>query len=190
MRKIIILSLLCMIAIAGYSQYREVRLPKKPKATGYINYDIQETGFWYALESEVGSSVMEHSTNMQFVAATFTGGYRINEFLRLGAGFGARVYVNNSNIRNKDSKFGLPIYANARGNIISAVDRDGVPYWSFNIGGITNDGFYLSPTIGYSFGGIRNKFLLGLSYSLTNFKTSEEIKRTYSYLSIKLGYEF
>ena len=74
---------------------------------------------------------------------TFTGGYRINEFLRLGVGFGGRMYVNNASVRNTNSKFGIPIFANVRGNFISAQDRDGVPFWSLNVGGITKEGAFV-----------------------------------------------
>lgn len=189
MRLLAILFLGAM-AIPSFAQYREVRTLQQPKETNYRDYTSQEQGFWYAVEAEGGSSIMEHKTNMQYVNLTFTGGYRINEYLRVGAGFGGRMYVNNASVRNSNSKFGIPIFANVRGNIISAKDRDGVPFWSVNVGGITNDGAFFSPTIGYSFGGLRNNFQVGVSYTLSNLKDNIGVRQNYSYFGLKLGYEF
>ena len=176
--------------IAANAQYRDVKMPNVPKQTNYRNYDSENSGFWNAIEVEGGSSIMVHSPNMQYVGATWTGGYRINEFLRVGAGLGVRYYVNNAGVRNTSNEFGVPIFANARGNFISAYDRDGVPFWSANIGGITNEGFFFSPTIGYSFGGLRNNFQIGISYTITSFKNYDKINMAYSYFGLKLGYEF
>lgn len=189
MRLLAILFLGAM-AIPSFAQYREVRTLQQPKETNYRDYTSQEQGFWYAVEAEGGSSIMEHKTNMQYVNLTFTGGYRINEYLRVGAGFGGRMYVNNASVRNSNSKFGIPIFANIRGNIISAKDRDGVPFWSVNVGEITNDGAFFSPTIGYSFGGLRNNFQVGVSYTLSNLKDNTGVRQNYSYFGLKLGYEF
>lgn len=172
-----------------YAQYREVNLPQKQKQSNYKEIITENKGFWCAFETEGGSSIMEKKTNMQFFNLSFTGGYRFNEYLRVGAGFGGRMYVNNANVRNTDSKFGIPIYANLRGNFISAYDRDGVPFWSVNLGGITKEGLFLNPTIGYSFGGLRNTFFIGLSYTLTNFKDYTNSQQNYSYFGLKLGYE-
>ena len=188
--KLLAILFLGAMAIPSFAQYREVRTLQQPKETNYRDYTSQEQGFWYAVEAEGGSSIMVHKTNMQYVNLTFTGGYRINEYLRVGAGFGGRMYVNNASVRNSNSKFGIPIFANIRGNIISAKDRDGVPFWSVNVGGITNDGAFFSPTIGYSFGGLRNNFQVGVSYTLSNLKDNTGVRQNYSYFGLKLGYEF
>lgn len=184
------LFLASLLALPSFAQNREVRLPSQPKQTHYKDYTSEQKGFWFALEAEGGSSIMEHSRNLPYANVTFTGGYRLCEYLRIGAGFGGRMYFNNAEVRNTDSKFGIPIFANARGNFISAQDRDGVPFWSVNIGGITHEGLYLNPTIGYSFGGQRNNFLIGISYSLSNFKDYAGDNRSYSSFGLKLGYEF
>lgn len=190
MKKILFLILFAANISTVFAQYREVTLPQKPVDKGYRDYDSESTPFWFAVEAEGATSIMEKSKNMQFATLSLTGGYRISEFLRLGVGFGSRMYVNNAEIRDNDSKFGIPVYANLRGNFVSAYDREDVPYWSVNIGGVTGDGVYFSPTIGYSFGGMRNNFLIGLSYTLNSFKDCDKKNRTYSYLGIKLGYEF
>ena len=84
----------------------------------------------------------------------------------------------------------MPLFVNVRGNIVSASERDGVPFWSLNVGGITSEGFFASPTIGYSFGGLRNNFLIGLSYTVSSFKDKKKEDVVYSYFGLKLGYEF
>lgn len=190
MRKILFLFVIAMCAATANAQYRDVKLPDPPKQKGYRDYSHEDKGFWFAVEAEGGSSIMEHKPNTQYVGATFTGGYRLNEYLRFGAGFGCRCYVNNASVRNADSKFGIPIFANVRGNIVSASERDGVPFWSLNVGGITNEGFYASPTIGYSFGGLRNNFLIGVNYTISTFTNPVGANTAYSYLALKLGYEF
>lgn len=190
MKRILLSFLAAVLSTGMYAQYRDVKLPEKPNKPGYRDYTNQESGFWFAIEAEGGTSVMEKKKNMQYANLTFTGGYRINEFLRVGAGFGGRAYVNNAEIRNTDRKFCMPLFANVRGNIISAYDRDGVPFWSLNVGGITDDGFFFSPTLGYSFGGLRNNFQIGISYTLSSFKDCSNKDASYSYFGLKLGYEF
>ena len=113
-----------------------------------------------------------------------------SRYLRLGVGFGGRMYVNNAKVRQTDSKFGVPVFAAARGNFISAYDRDGVPFWSVRLGGIIKEGIYFSPSVGYSFGGIRNNFQVGIAYDLINPKDFTGDRRIYSGFSLRLGYEF
>lgn len=185
------LSLLAMLLFTtAQAQYRKVTLPEPPMQSNYKDYSTEQTGFWFAIDATGGSSIMVNSTNMQYAGANFTGGYRLSEFLRVGAGLGVRYYVHNASVRNTDNDFGVPIFGNVRGNFVSAYDRDGVPYWSLNVGGITNEGFFASPTIGYSFGGIRNCFQIGLSYTITSFKNNKKKNMAYSYFGLRVGYEF
>ena len=190
MKKVLLSLLMLTVGVTVDAQYRDVKLPAAPKQTNYRNYAAEDAGFWFAVEAEGGSSVMVNNTNMQYVNASWTAGYRLSEYLRFGAGFGVRYYVHHAEVRDTDNDFGIPIYANVRGNIISAYDRDGVPFWSLNIGGITNEGFFVSPTLGYSFGSLRHNFLIGLSYTVTNFKDYSKTNIFYSYIGLKLGYEF
>lgn len=176
--------------MTGFAQYREVKLPEKPHQAGYRDYESQENGFWCSFEAEGGSTIMESHRNMQFADATFTGGWRFNEYLRAGVGFGGRMYVNNSDTRKTDSKFGIPIFANARGNFVSAYDRDGVPFWSVRVGGIVKEGFYFSPAVGYSFGGERNNFQISIAYTLTNPELCSGKRQAISSFGLRLGYEF
>ena len=190
MKKLFITTFLLMAMLSGYAQYREVKLPKVPKQTNYRNYEADDKGFWCAFEAETGSSVMEQLPNMQYANLSWTGGYRLSEFLRLGAGLGVRYYYHNSDVRNTDTKLSIPIFANVRGNFISAYDRDGVPFWSVNIGGITHERFFASPTFGYSFGGLRKNFQIGVSYMISCFENSDKENKVYSSFGVKLGYEF
>lgn len=190
MKKILMTILLVAAILPASAQYRDVQLPEKPKQRAYTDFTRQEQGFWFAVEADGGSSIMSGRTNMQYVEVTATAGYRFSEFIRVGAGLGGKMYVHNAEVRGTDNKFGVPIFANVRGNLLSAYDRDGVPFWSVNIGGITNEGFMFSPTVGYSFGGLRNNFLIGITYTLTNFTDWTNSKTTYSYFGLKLGYEF
>ena len=190
MKKLFLFVSVILITISANAQYRDVKLPNAPKQTNYRNYESEDKGFWCAIEAEGGSSVMVHEPNMQYINMSWTGGYRLNEFFRFGVGLGVRYYVNNADIRDTDNKFSVPIVANVRGNFISAYDRDGVPFWSFNVGGITNEGIFASPTVGYSFGGLRNNFQIGVSYTITRFKNCDKANKAYSYFGLKLGYEF
>ena len=133
---------------------------------------------------------MEHKKNMQYTNLLVTGGYRLNEYLRAGVGFGGRAYLHNADVRDSDNKFVMPLFVNVRGNIVSASERDGVPFWSLNVGGITSEGFFASPTIGYSFGGLRNNFQIGISYTVSRLDNYQRQTKTFSYFGLKLGYEF
>ena len=189
MRKFLFFFIMLSATTLVNAQYRDVKLPDAPKQTSYVDYERVNTGFWYAIDVEGGSSIMIHD-NMQFVSLTATAGYRFNEFFRLGAGIGGRYYVHNAYVRDTDNDFGVPIFANVRGKFLSAYYRDGVPFWSLNVGGITNEGFFANPTIGYCFGGVRNNFLIGISYTITSFKNYKKKNDAYSYFGLKLGYEF
>lgn len=190
MKKLIIFILLLSCSTTLWAQYRDVKLPDAPKQTNYRNYSMEDTGFWCAVELEGASSVMVNNPNMQYANLSWTGGYRLSEFLRIGAGLGVRYYINNADVRDTDNDFGVPIFANVRGNFISSYDRDGVPFWSLNVGGITNEGVFASPAFGYSFGGLRNNFQIALSYTITSFKNSSKTDVAYSYFGLRLGYEF
>lgn len=190
MKRFLLTTLVATCCTTAFPQYRQVTLPEKPVRTGYKDVNSQDNGFWCAVDADGGSSLMYGKTNLQYTNLLFTGGYRMSEYLRIGAGLGLRAYVNNNEVRKSDSPLALPLYVNARGNILSAMDREAVPFWSVNVGGVVGDGFLFNPTLGYSFGGLRHNFLVGLSYTLSSFTDNTKAKRTYSYLGVKLGYEF
>lgn len=180
-----------MIALMGMAaaQYRDVKLPESPKQDPYKHYEMQERGIWFAVDLDGGSSV-QPKDNMQYAELTLAGGYRLSQYLRLGAGFGARFFVAGADVREQGGLVGIPLFVNARGNIIPAYDRDLVPYWQCNAGIIAGDGLYLNPAFGISTGGVRNTFHLALSYTLASFTNNQSASATYSYFGLKLGYEF
>lgn len=190
MKHYLLLALVVSFCTNAFSQYRQITLPEKPIRTEYKDHGSQDKGFWCAVDIDGGSSLMYGKTNLQYTNLLFTGGYRINEYLRIGGSLGLRTYVNNNELRDSDSPLAFPLTVSARGNILSTLDREAVPFWSVNIGGVVGEGFMLNPTLGYSFGGLRHNFLVGLSYTLSNFIDSAQQSRTYSYLGVKVGYEF
>lgn len=191
MKRILMSTILVVALSPTISAQDDVRLPEKPDRPQYVDYSEQERGFWCAVEVDAGSSVDIHEKNMQVAGGSFIGGYRFNEYIRVGLGLGGRCYVNNNDARRSEtSLFTLPIFANARGNFVSQNSRDIVPYWSFSIGGIVWDGFFFSPTVGLRFGEQRDSWLLGLSYSFNTIKAYPDTKKEANFLMLKIGYEF
>ena len=191
MKKKILFFVLFTLTSYLYSQTpAKVILPQRPENHSIRDYKMTDKGFWIAAELEGASSIMQSKPNMQHATATFTAGYRFNEYIRIGAGIGAKVYVHNASVRDTGSKCCIPLFLNARGNFLCKHDRKAAPYWSMSVGGVTSDGFFANPVLGYSFGGLRHNFLLGISYTISTFKDVSNTNRAYSYFGIKLGYEF
>ena len=190
MKKIFMLTLAAAFFCTTALAQQTVRLPEKPKH-GYTHHSDVDKGFWCSIEAEGGSSVYVEKRNMQVAGARFTAGYRFNEYLKVGAGFGGRYYFHNNDVRRKrDSGFTLPLYADIRGNFISQRNRDVVPYWSVNVGGAVWDGFFFSPTIGLRFGEERDSWLLGLSYSFNTIQAAPHNGKEANFLLLRVGYEF
>jgi len=59
-----------------------------------------------------------------------------------------------------------------------------------NLGSISTEGAFISPTLGYSMGGLRHNIQVGLSYTLSTFTNHARKKVTYNNFGIKVGYEF
>lgn len=189
MKKIILMLAIFFAYGAAYAQ--EIRLPEKPKTANYRDYSTEEKGFWCAAEVDAGSTVKFKGKNAQMASATYTAGYMFNQYLKAGVGFGAKYYFNNNDaIRNTSIKCSFPIFANARGNIISQDDRGAVPFWSFSVGGAIRDGFFFSPTIGYRIGETRNSWLIGISYTFSEIPSYPDCDKNVSSFTLKLGYEF
>ena len=199
MKRLTTLAGLCLLS--GMSLWaqsdKEVILPQKPHRATYVDHTQSETGFWCSAEVEGGSTVMLNHVNMQAAQLTYTGGYRFNEYLKVGAGFGVKYYINNnSHRRGKANSCTFPLYVNVRGNFLSQAERSMVPYWSVSVGNVFKDGFFFSPSVGLRFGEQRNSWLVGLSYSLNHINTDRlEVPpatrlETTSSLMLHVGYEF
>lgn len=186
---------------------RQVIMPTEHKSTPaesltsgeHRDYSKLNQGFWFSVEGMGGYSmnVSDRVDNTAIAEVDLYGGYRVNEYLRVGLGLGARYYFEPGNLREKSHKWGMPIMLNVRGNFIPQDYRTVVPYYSLDIGGTVPDGFMLRPTIGARFGQPRSAFVLGLSYMLQNMKGWElkdgvnvSKNRPISFLMLRLGYEF
>lgn len=163
-------------------------MPKAENTNKYVDYSQLDKGFFIAPEVQASYSCLSEN-NMIGVELGVVGGYRFNEYLRVGLGLGARYYIND-NVRYQNSLWAMPIYANIRGNIISMEHRHIIPYYSFDIGATIGDGFFFRPTIGLRFGEPRSAFLLGVTYWCQNIKFNSGRNKLTSFFGLKLGYEF
>lgn len=189
MKRMFLLSL-AFCAATIYAQ-EGVRLPALPQnRTHYTDYKETTSGYWSAVTANAATTVTINRKKMQNVGADWVNGYRLSEFIRVGVGVGLRYYINNDNVRRSDVAWSFPIFADARGNIISQQDRSAVPYWSVDLGGEFHGGLYFSPTLGYRFGGLRSCFILGISYTLQQFDTWKKDNELIGGINLKVGYEF
>lgn len=170
MRKYIFIVILLGFSVCSYGQNNNVTLPEKPNRSKFVDYSTKENGFWCAIQigANYGDSVL-------LAQLDFTGGYRFSEFLRIGIGASPRIGLKS-----------IPVYFDARGNIISQVDRMYSFYWNADLGYAINDGIYLSPGVGMQFGGVRHNFLVGVNYTMQGFK-NVGVKH---FAGIRIGYEF
>lgn len=185
--------LLLAIAVSSLSmaQYREVKLPPETTRSRYYDSDLSDKGFWSAAEFLGGSTLSSEFACAQYLQLTWTVGYRFNQYIRIGAGLGGKVYVNNGyKLRVAESDWAIPFLVNARGNFMAQEDRDFSPYWSMNIGYVVKDGFFMSPTLGIRFGSKRSDFLLGVTYSLNRIDNLAWVDSYTNSLMLTLGYEY
>lgn len=190
-RSVFLVFLLFSFITMSFAQV--VHLPQEAKPLKYRDYSLEESGFWFAIEGTAASSIILNHRNIQRAILSFTGGYRINESFRIGAGLGGNCYfLGNKEVRGDENRFTMPIYLDLRGSITSQEVRTIAPYWSFDIGANLGDGFFVSPTIGFRFGEKRNSFLLGFNYTIGKMNTTfnDIYPSTTHYLGLKLGYEF
>lgn len=175
---------------AAYSQNDNVKLPPVGEDIDLKGYNDIDHGFWIAGQLQAGYSLFMHDTNRPYTEINVTGGYRVNEFLRFGVGFGGRYYIDSKLIRGDKLDWSFPIYANVRGNIIHTGYNTVVPYYSFDIGGAIRDGFFMRPTIGIRVGQERSAFLVGITYTGQQLKKVNQKYRFASFLGLTLGYEY
>lgn len=191
MKKLLSLAIALLLSSYCLAQENEVkRLPEKPHTSNYRDYSTTDNGYWTAVELNGGATAMTGRRNLPFAEGTWVNGYRFNEFLRVGVGFGAKYYFNNDDVRTKSSPWVFPLYADFRGNIISMYNRTVVPYWSADIGSEIRNGFFFSPTIGLRIGEARNAFLIGINYRIGTMDTKKKENEARSMFALKIGYEF
>lgn len=189
MKKIVLLYIVLIAFGTLFAQERDIKMPEVPTKTHNI---AEEAGglFWCAIEGGGGSTVMENKKNVAILGATYTGGYRFNQYLKVGVGLGILYYPNSSNVRDTKNYLAMPLFLNARGNILSDDIRRTVPYWSVNVGTVMPDGIFFTPTVGLRIGEKRNAFLVGISYTFRHLNSYPKNTEKYSGVLLKLGYEF
>lgn len=167
------------------------------KGNGYSDYTELNRGFFFAADALEGFS-LNRGTTVSLAEVNVIGGYRFNEYIRLGAGFGPRYYTSGASVRYSNSRWALPLFFNGRGNFIPSTYRDVVPFWSFDIGTTFPDGFMFRPSLGIRIGQNRSAFTVNVCYlgqTLRQLHTTEnnqyKIRHNYySFLGLRLGYEF
>jgi len=201
---IFIAAMSLLAAIPVFSQENEVRrMPSVNNQNLQKNYSTFQTGFWISAEAVGGYSCRLMNSNFAFAEIDVTGGYRFNEYLKIGVGFGGRYYFDNSKVRFSSSEWSFPLYANVRGNFIPTAYRSVVPYYSVDLGGTIRDGFLFRPAVGLRIGQQRNAFLVALAYTGQGLQSyeyripagspfilKEKKNKFVSFISLKLGYEF
>lgn len=148
----------------------EVKTPEEPKGAKFVNYSDLDKGWWCAAEAVAGVSWYK-SRRMGICALTFINGYRFSEFLKIGVGIGARFNLNNDHnylLFRKEHKIqapmSVPLFINARGNIISQKPRMCVPFWNADIGYAIFDNFFFDAGIGFKVGTKRNNFVMSANF--------------------------
>lgn len=188
MKRIYLFFLILVHVLCVYSQERNIRLPDSPSVNN--NIAEKDKGFWCSVDVGGGSTLMVKRNNVAMVGSSFSAGYRFNQYLKVGAGVGILYYPNNTNVRDSRSCVAIPIFFNARGDLLSDEIRHTVPFWSLNIGSTIPDGFFLTPSVGLRIGEKRSSFLVSIGYTLRHLKHYPEEIEYYSGAFVKLGYEF
>ncbi|MDE7125078.1 MAG: hypothetical protein K2O12_01160 [Muribaculaceae bacterium] len=197
---------LCAAVVMGFAPVmcsqsrptREVRMPVETGlGTAQNDYAAYSAGLFISAEASGGYSLNSGRDNLGFSGIDATAGYRFSEFFRVGVGLGARLYLHSEEVRYCSHKWGMPLFLNMRGNFIATDYRDVVPFWSLDAGTTFPDGLMIRPTVGIRVGQQRSAFVLSLGYLGQNIRTArcsdmvvEPMHRLYSFITLKLGYEF
>lgn len=189
MKRLFLLIIATVTVLTGLSA--QTRMPEIGTDKSQSSYSELNTGFWISADLEGGASLRISHKNSAIAGLNISGGYRFNEYLKVGVGFGGRYYFNNDALRYNTFEMSFPLYATVRGNFIPGEHRSVVPYYSFDLGGAIRDGFMIRPTVGIRIGDFpRNSFLVGLTYTGQELRLPDTEKKVVSFLSLRLGYEF
>lgn len=189
MKKVFLFFIALLTVESVASQDRIIKMPEAPSK----NLNIAEENsvkYWCAIEVGGGSTAMENMKNVAMTGASFIGGYRFSQFLKVGAGLGVLYYPNSSNVRNTKNHLAMPLFLNARGNFLTDDIRRTVPFWSLNYGIGIPDGQFLTPSVGLRVGEKRNAFLVSIGYTLRHLKVYPGYTSDLSGALLKFGYEF
>lgn len=158
--------------------------------------------FWWGADLYGFYSCYSSSNNKPMTELSVTLGYRLNEYVKVGVGVGARYYfdADKNDIINRQRKedlinLSIPIYVNLRGHLSSSRERSVIPYYSLSFGASINEGVMVRPTIGLRIGDYdRSAFLIGINYMGQTLKLpSNHINKKKSFttfIGLNIGYEF
>ncbi|MDE5773117.1 MAG: hypothetical protein K2H86_01495 [Muribaculaceae bacterium] len=166
-------------------------VPPVAKNPSLVDYMEFERGFWMRANFNASASIFVSHTCTPIFDLTIAGGYRFSQFLKVGIGLGARIYVNNEKIRCRHSMWAMPIFATIEGNFINESNRTVTPYYSYDIGASISDGFMMRPTVGLRIGQARSAFTVGITYTGQDLKYAYGGMRKFvSCLGVSMGYEY
>lgn len=191
-------SLILCALVAGMAVFAQENEIKRIPGVGYDpnqqDYNTFGRGFWGGVELIGGASCHLKGHNMGMTEADVFGGYRFSQYLKVGVGIGARYYINEGNLRRGDIKWGMPLFATVRGNLMPGTYRHVVPYWGCDAGVSVRDGFFFRPAVGLRIGEVRNSFTVAISYMGQNVGTynaqGEKDGKFTSFALLRIGYEF
>lgn len=184
-----------ILSLSAYAQENEVnRIPQIGTDTSQERYSTYESSVWFAVEATAGYSCHFTGHNMGIGEADITVGYRFNQYFKPGIGIGARYYIDPGYLRTNSVRWGFPLYAAVRGNIIDGTYRSVVPYYEVALGGTIRDGFMVRPSLGLHIGDPRRAFTIALSYLGQDVTVCKEAGKKYTkfnnFVALRLGYEF
>ncbi len=188
MKGLIFLCAICLSLGSANAQEREIRMPEE--TVHRTNIAEVDRGYWCSIELGGGSTTMEGMRNVAMAGVAFTNGYRFNLYSTVGGAVEVFHYPNIGNVRDPKTHLAMPLFVNARGNILSDEIRRVVPYWSVNVGATLPDGLFLTPGVGLRIGERRSAFLIGINYTFRHLNAQPERTEDYSGVMLKLGYEF
>lgn len=169
------------------------RIPAVKPDRSQVQLSEVEKGFWISAELMGGYSIQVDHKNLGIGEFDVTAGYRFNEFIRIGVGTGVRYYIYDKFPRWHKSKFGMPLFFAARGNMMTDKYRSVVPYWGFEVGTTFPDGIMFRPTLGLRFGTSRRAWTLGISYmgqNLSLYGHDGKEHRYTNFFMLRTGFEF
>lgn len=149
-----------------------------------------DTGFWMSAQVNGSYSVFISNKCTPWTELDVVGGYRFNQYLKVGVGFGGRYYFENNRLRSNNVKWSFPVFATVRGNFVPDDYRSVTPYYSLDLGAAIRDGFMWRPTVGLRIGQSRSAFLVGITYTGQSLKYKTGKDRYISGVGLTLGYEF
>lgn len=198
MRRITAIAAMALTLLPLYSQSkptREVKMPTESNLGVKLHdYNHYKQGVFCSAELSGAYSPSASSKNIGYTELDIVGGYRFNDFLRLGVGLGARLFIDSSYYRVMNHNWGMPVFINARGNLIPNDYLDVVPFWTVDFGAEFPDGVMIRPCVGIRVGQPRSAFIASIGYVGQQIrcysKAFEITHKMRSFITLKIGYEF